>query len=234
MRDFGVTDQNMFSADYEARTTGSFVEKKRASVTFHYRNADPEYGEFQAKECQALLDTMVDKLPMDVLVGKKNLEVRPAHTHKGEIVKRLTYQHADADFLICAGDDKTDEVCHLYQCIAPPLRLLSNLLQDMFRAVFAIESTAPESDDGRLIVTPPPSLALFPSLAKTLILEGEPSKSDEMHDGQVNLKPRKTNLKLENLFTLGIIPKNTRKTIARWYLDEPTELIDLLEVMSKL
>lgn len=32
---------------YEARTTGSFVEKKRASVTFHYRNADPEYGEFQ-------------------------------------------------------------------------------------------------------------------------------------------------------------------------------------------
>jgi trehalose-6-phosphatase len=25
----------------------------------------------------------------------------------------LTYQHADSDFLICAGDDKTDEVSSL-------------------------------------------------------------------------------------------------------------------------
>lgn len=123
--------------DYEARTTGSFVEKKRASVTFHYRNADPEYGEFQAKECQALLDTMVEKLPIDVLVGKKNLEVRPAHTHKGEIVKRLTYQHADADLLICAGDDKTDEV---------RLRLPSNI-QCIHLHGFPAESWAPFFSD---------------------------------------------------------------------------------------
>jgi len=94
----------------EERTPGSTVEKKLASITFHYRNSDPEWGEFQAKECQALLDSMAHKLPIDVIVGKKNLEVRPAHTHKGEIVKRLTYEHAEADFLICAGDDKTDEV----------------------------------------------------------------------------------------------------------------------------
>lgn len=94
----------------EERTPGSTVEKKLASITFHYRNSDPEWGEFQAKECQALLDTMAQSLPIDVIVGKKNLEVRPAHTHKGEIVKRLTYEHAEADFLICAGDDKTDEV----------------------------------------------------------------------------------------------------------------------------
>lgn len=94
----------------EERTPGSTVEKKLASITFHYRNSDPEWGEFQAKECQSLLDTMAQTLPIDVIVGKKNLEVRPAHTHKGEIVKRLTYEHAEADFLICAGDDKTDEV----------------------------------------------------------------------------------------------------------------------------
>jgi hypothetical protein len=33
--------------DYEARTQGSFVEKKVSSVTFHYRNADPVFGLFQ-------------------------------------------------------------------------------------------------------------------------------------------------------------------------------------------
>lgn len=34
-------------SDYEDRTTGSFVEKKLSSVTFHYRNADPVFGVFQ-------------------------------------------------------------------------------------------------------------------------------------------------------------------------------------------
>ena len=44
-----------------------------------------------------------------VLVGKKNLEVRPLAVNKGEIVKRILYSHPDAEFIFCAGDDKTDE-----------------------------------------------------------------------------------------------------------------------------
>lgn len=54
--------------DYEARTQGSFVEKKLSSITFHYRNADPVFGVFQAKECQAMLESMQESLPIDVLV----------------------------------------------------------------------------------------------------------------------------------------------------------------------
>jgi len=56
-----------------------------------------------------MLESMQESLPIDVLVGKKNVEVRPAHTNKGEIVRRLLYQHPDAEFCMCAGDDKTDE-----------------------------------------------------------------------------------------------------------------------------
>lgn len=109
-----------------------------------------------------------------------------------------------------------------------------NNIQDMFRAVFAIQMTESESDDGRLTVTPPPSLALFPTLARTLVLQGQTNGLMNGSDGNIDFKPRKTNLKIENLFTIGIIPKNTRKTIARWYLDEPTELVDLLDDLSKL
>ena len=43
---------------------------------------------------------------MAVLVGKKNLEVRPLAVNKGEIVRRLMYENPDADFVFCAGDDK--------------------------------------------------------------------------------------------------------------------------------
>lgn len=93
------------------RTSGSAIEQKKSSITWHYRNADPDYGSFQAKECQAHMENLTtqNKLDVEVLVGKKNLEVRPLAVNKGEIVKRILYSNADAEFVFCAGDDKTDE-----------------------------------------------------------------------------------------------------------------------------
>ncbi|RIA80605.1 glycosyltransferase family 20 protein [Glomus cerebriforme] len=95
---------------YTERTQGSFIEHKRSSITWHYRQADPEYGAFQAKECQNHLEgAILPKLPVEILLGKKNLEVRPTTINKGEIVKRLLISHPDVDFVFCAGDDRTDE-----------------------------------------------------------------------------------------------------------------------------
>ncbi|KAJ7635051.1 trehalose 6-phosphate phosphatase [Roridomyces roridus] len=95
---------------YTERTTGSHIEMKKSSITWHYRGADPEWGLFQCRQCQDLLENNVArKRPIEVLVGKKNLEVRPIAVNKGEIVKRLLYKNPDAEFVFCAGDDKTDE-----------------------------------------------------------------------------------------------------------------------------
>ncbi|CAO3600646.1 unnamed protein product [Absidia cylindrospora] len=133
---------------YTERTAGSFIEHKRCALTWHYRLADPVFGEFQAKECQNHLETALSKLPVEVLVGKKNLEVRPKSINKGEIVKRLLLVSPSSsssiatiisptsmdplspggggpttptspfpgsslpspcDFVMCCGDDKTDE-----------------------------------------------------------------------------------------------------------------------------
>lgn len=67
---FHILDLSLIAqfTDYEARTTGSFVEIKNAAITFHHRNADPLWGEFQAKECQAILESMQGRLPIDVMV----------------------------------------------------------------------------------------------------------------------------------------------------------------------
>ncbi|KAF6764435.1 trehalose-6-phosphate phosphatase [Ephemerocybe angulata] len=95
---------------YTERTTGSHIEVKKSSITWHYRGADPEWGLFQCRQCQDLLENnLAHKRPIEVLVGKKNLEVRPIAVNKGEIVKRILYQNPDAEFIFCAGDDKTDE-----------------------------------------------------------------------------------------------------------------------------
>lgn len=93
---------------YTERTFGSFIEHKRCSVTWHYRLADPGFGEFQAKECQNHLESAIlSKLPVEILIGKKNLEVRPFAINKGEIVNHLL--NDEYDFIFCIGDDKTDE-----------------------------------------------------------------------------------------------------------------------------
>lgn len=98
---------------YTERTTGSTIELKKASVTWHYRQADPVFGEFQSKQCLDLLESSVaPRRPIEVMVGKKNIECRVLAINKGEIVKRIMYENPDADFLFCVGDDKTDEDMH--------------------------------------------------------------------------------------------------------------------------
>ncbi|KAG9307403.1 hypothetical protein G9A89_017232 [Geosiphon pyriformis] len=104
------TDVMEIFSYYTERTQGSSIEHKRCSITWHYRQADPVYGAFQAKEMQNHLESAImPKLPVEILLGKKNLEVRPTLINKGEIIKRLLGNTPDVDFVFCAGDDKTDE-----------------------------------------------------------------------------------------------------------------------------
>ena len=100
---------------YTEKTQGSFIERKRIALTWHYRRSDPEYGAFQARECKKHLENTVGKKwDVEVMSGKANLEVRPTFVNKGEIAKRLVQAYGagkgDApEFILCLGDDQTDE-----------------------------------------------------------------------------------------------------------------------------
>lgn len=98
---------------------GSFIERKRCALTWHYRLAEIQSGLLMSRECQKELEsTVARKWDVDVMPGKANLEVRPTFINKGEIVKRLisTYHQPSEDgttghveFALCMGDDVTDE-----------------------------------------------------------------------------------------------------------------------------
>lgn len=61
---------------YTERTPGSMIERKCASIVWHYRQADISFGEWQAKELQTHLEeTVASTHPVDILAGKKNIEV---------------------------------------------------------------------------------------------------------------------------------------------------------------
>ncbi|KAK4990367.1 threalose-6-phosphate phosphatase [Elasticomyces elasticus] len=100
---------------YTERTQGSFIERKKIALTWHYRRADPEYGAFQARECQKHLNnTVAKKWDVEVMTGKANLEVRPRFVNKGEIAKKLVLEYGEGEgkapeFVLCLGDDFTDE-----------------------------------------------------------------------------------------------------------------------------
>jgi trehalose-phosphatase len=98
--------------DFQERTPGSMIERKQINITWHYRNADPDYGSWMSKELLAhLRDSVAAKLPIEVLVGKKAIEVRPKGINKAAAVKKILNIHENIpfDFIFCIGDDKTDE-----------------------------------------------------------------------------------------------------------------------------
>jgi trehalose 6-phosphate synthase/phosphatase len=100
---------------YTERTQGSFIERKRVALTWHYRRADPEYGSFQAKQCRKHLEnTVAKKWEVEVMAGKANLEVRPTFVNKGSIAARLVDEYSAGtgeppELVLCMGDDFTDE-----------------------------------------------------------------------------------------------------------------------------
>ncbi|KMU81557.1 trehalose-phosphatase [Coccidioides immitis RMSCC 3703] len=96
---------------YTERTQGSFIERKRVALTWHYRRVDPEYGAYQAKECRKHLEnTVARKWDVEIMAGKANLEVRPTFVNKGEIASRLVNEcQGRPEFVLCLGDDFTDE-----------------------------------------------------------------------------------------------------------------------------
>lgn len=99
--------------DYKDRTPGSEIEFKTINITWHYRNADPYYAEWVSKELLShLMLSVASKMPIEVITGKKAIEVRPKGVNKGAVVRSLLntkFRDTNFDFVLCVGDDRTDE-----------------------------------------------------------------------------------------------------------------------------
>jgi len=98
-----------FLEHYADRTPGSFVEEKEFSLVWHYRMSDPEFGEWLANELVHDLEQMLAATPLRAVRGQKSVEVRLMWANKGEVMGRLLKECPAPDFLLAAGDDRTDE-----------------------------------------------------------------------------------------------------------------------------
>ncbi len=91
------------------RTPGSLIEEKELSLTWHYRLAHPEFGDWLANELASMLDGMLAETELRPVRGAKTVEIRPIWANKGTAVRYILEAAGDSDFRFALGDDRTDE-----------------------------------------------------------------------------------------------------------------------------
>lgn len=76
---------------YAARTNGTYILRKNSAISWHFGDADTEFGSMQAKELQDHLAGVMATAacPVDVLSGHDYVEVRPKGVSKGVVLARI-------------------------------------------------------------------------------------------------------------------------------------------------
>ncbi len=92
-----------------ADVPGAHVERKSCSVAWHYREAEPEYGAWRARELLNDLNQHLAGAPAEVLSGHQVVEVRALGVDKGVYVRSLFPNGKESsEFVLGLGDDRTD------------------------------------------------------------------------------------------------------------------------------
>lgn len=91
---------------FTATTPGSRLEIKSAGLAWHFRGVEREFGTRQAHELRMLLGDALSNQPLEVLEGKKVVEVRWRGVSKAIVTEG---ELAAPAVTIAFGDDRTDE-----------------------------------------------------------------------------------------------------------------------------
>jgi trehalose 6-phosphate synthase/phosphatase len=120
---------------FTASTPGSHIEIKTASVAWHYRNVQRDFGARQAHELRMLLGDALSNQPLEVLEGKKVIEVRFRGISKAAVADRPEVAQGTSTSL-AFGDDRTDE--DLFKAL-PPGSLTVSVGQRLAGAKYVVE-----------------------------------------------------------------------------------------------
>lgn len=103
---------------YTERCEGSTLEVKELSVVWKYNDCDQELGKSFAVVITSELEYYVKKLNLRVINGKGYVEVIALGINKGTfvsyIIKENLFNALIPDFIMCVGDDTSDEKMFYY------------------------------------------------------------------------------------------------------------------------
>ena len=142
---------------YSERTEGSQLIEKESSVVFLYREAEPEFGTYQAKELASQLDFLLNPFmdEIEISEGLGYVEVKPKGINKGtalyRCIEKLSEAKGPVDFIMAIGDDSSDE--------------------DMFKVVNLLKKQNSSMLCNEKIATFTCTLGIKPSLASYFLLD---------------------------------------------------------------
>lgn len=93
---------------YAERTPGVLIEQKDFALVWHYRNVLPELAFARNAQLRYELRQLLDTTDIGIYNGSKIIEIKPRSIHKGAVCENLLSENP-ADFILCIGDDYTDE-----------------------------------------------------------------------------------------------------------------------------
>jgi trehalose 6-phosphate synthase/phosphatase len=127
---------------YTDSTDGAFIKDKGTSVIWHFGDADPDFGAWQAKELMDHLESALVNDPVDVFPGNGHVEIKPQGVSKGTLVEMLlgpesaTHLRATGgdkvDFVFAVGDDRSDE--EMFHAVADRVANPSSVAKTLLRA----------------------------------------------------------------------------------------------------
>jgi alpha,alpha-trehalose-phosphate synthase [UDP-forming]/trehalose-phosphatase len=74
---------------FRERTPGSLIERKESSLCWHFRSADPDFGQWQAVELREHLEALLSGRSLDIHIGNQTVEVRPQGMTKAAVLTRF-------------------------------------------------------------------------------------------------------------------------------------------------
>ncbi|KAH8060265.1 hypothetical protein JL720_13602 [Aureococcus anophagefferens] len=74
---------------FAERTPGTYIESKESSLAWHYRDADPHFGAWQAKDMQIHMEDVMSNLPLEIIQGNRLVEVRHVGVNKSLVLEEV-------------------------------------------------------------------------------------------------------------------------------------------------
>jgi trehalose 6-phosphate synthase/phosphatase len=94
---------------FTASTPGALVEVKSASLAWHYRQCSREAGVRRAHQLRLLLGELLINQPVELLEGRKVLEIRLRGASKALVARHAAAESSPRTAIVAFGDDETDE-----------------------------------------------------------------------------------------------------------------------------
>ena len=98
---------------YLERCEGSFLDVKESSIVWQYTDCDLELGKQFVSSMSSELENLVKKYNLKIVNGKGFMEIIAVGVNKGYFVgykiKEFIINKKSLDFILCIGDDTSDE-----------------------------------------------------------------------------------------------------------------------------